>query len=462
MSSIMSDPEDYTYHHEDSVPINMDGTMSDPEESVQHHEDSIHINMDSTISDPEDSLRHHEDPVYYHEDSIHYHEDSIHYHEDPVYYLDDSVHEYEDFVHNHKDFILDHENFIHHPNHYVREYEDFVHEHKDSVLDHEDSDHESAFNNATSFPELFPNQPQKKGDNVPYRRPRFLIWGRCRFITRRLKFMIQMQGYLVRKTIFRGGEPKDMMKKLDQHRPSHVFIPVFPSDLDGWEKNKEEATITDIVEPLNLITCCWQRDIHCTVFISGDNYKYDESHPQGGRSFTEDDLANLTGDSLSKAHYHVSNIMSAYSNCLVLRLRLPIGYTDSPKNYLTQILTRERAVDIPNSCSVIPDLLPAAIVLAMNKETGVFNFTNPGAIRRDEILSMFINIVRPELRLEDFPGRPEYRDNASNCKLDTTKLTKTLAKYGHQVQEVHDALRELFEKMRADDNGTMLRWAFNE
>ena len=153
--------------------------------------------------------------------------------------------------------------------------------------------------------------------------------------------------------------------------------------------------------------------------------------------------------------------MSAYSNCLILRLRLPIGYTDSSKNYLTQILTRERAMDIPNSCSVIPDLLPAAVVLAMNKETGVFNFTNPGVIRRDEILSMFINIVRPDLRLEKFPGRPEDRaDSASNCKLDTTKLTKTLAKYGHQVHEIRDALRGLFEKMRAHDDGTMLRWGF--
>ncbi|KAM0562969.1 hypothetical protein ACHAPJ_001812 [Fusarium lateritium] len=286
MSSTVSDPEEYTHdkdsvHHlEDSTHINMNSTVSDSE-------DSTHINTNSTVSDPEE---------YTHDkDSIHHLEDSTHIN------MNSTMSDPEDSVQHHEDFIQHHEDSVYH-------LDNSVHEHKDSVLDHEDSDHESAVNNATSFPELFPNQPQKEGDNVPYRRPRFLIWGRCRFIARRLKFMIQMQGYLVRKTIFRGGEPKDMIEKLDQHRPSHVFIPVFPSDFDGWEKNREEATITDIVEPLNLITCCWQRNIHCTVFIGGDNYKYDESHPQGGRSFTEDDLANMTGDSLSNAHYHVSNV----------------------------------------------------------------------------------------------------------------------------------------------------------
>ncbi|KAF4967570.1 hypothetical protein FSARC_4867, partial [Fusarium sarcochroum] len=323
-----------------------------------------------------------------------------------------------------------------------------------TVGGHEESVHESATDNTTSYAVLPFNQPQTETGNVPTP-PQFLIWSRDKFIAGHLRDILRKQGYYAVITWLGLVELNRLMDKLDKHRPTHVFITPRRSDLDWREKNREEATNINIVGPLNFLSFCWSRNIHCTVFSSGDNYKYDESHPQDGPGFTEDDLANLNGDIFSNADYHVSNIMSAYSNCLVLRLRLPVSQNDSPKSYLTQILTRERAVDIPNSCSVLYGLLPAAIVLAKNKEKGVFNFTNPGTIRRDEILSMFIKMVRPELRLRDFPGLPEYQvESASHCKLDTTKLTKKLAEYGHRVHEVRDALREFFEVMKANGYGS--------
>lgn len=43
-----------------------------------------------------------------------------------------------------------------------------------------------------------------------------------------------------------------------------------------------------------------------------------------------------------------------------------------------------QVIDIPNSMTVLPELLPIALEMAQRKLTGVINFTNPGAISHNE------------------------------------------------------------------------------
>ena len=43
--------------------------------------------------------------------------------------------------------------------------------------------------------------------------------------------------------------------------------------------------------------------------------------------------------------------------------------------------------------SVLPDLIPVAMTLIENDTTGVFNFTNPGVIRHDEIMDIYIKVL---------------------------------------------------------------------
>ena len=45
--------------------------------------------------------------------------------------------------------------------------------------------------------------------------------------------------------------------------------------------------------------------------------------------------------------------------------------------------------------SVLDDLIPISIEMMKNKESGTFNFTNPGKISHNEILEMYKNIVDP-------------------------------------------------------------------
>lgn len=145
-------------------------------------------------------------------------------------------------------------------------------------------------------------------------------------------------------------------------------------------------------------------------------------------------------------------IMKHYTNCLILRLRMPVSDDLHPRNFVTKISKYERVVDIPNSNTILTDLLPASILLAEHGETGIYNFTNPGAISHNEVLSLFKEIVRPDFTWKNFTLEEQakvIKAGRSNCTLDTTKLTTKLKEYGYEVPEIHDAYRACFERMKA-------------
>lgn len=144
--------------------------------------------------------------------------------------------------------------------------------------------------------------------------------------------------------------------------------------------------------------------------------------------------------------------MKNYSNCLILRLRMPVSDDLHPRNFVTKITGYERIVNIPNSNTILHDLLPASIILAENHETGVYNFTNPGAISHNEVLSFFRGIVRPNLTFTNFTLEEQakvIKAGRSNCELDTSKLIAKLKGYGYHVTEIHEAYKQCFERMKA-------------
>jgi 3,5-epimerase/4-reductase len=144
--------------------------------------------------------------------------------------------------------------------------------------------------------------------------------------------------------------------------------------------------------------------------------------------------------------------MKYYKNCLILRLRMPVSDDLHPRSFLTKIAKYERVVDIPNSNTILHDLMPASILLAEHNDTGIYNFTNPGAISHNEVLTLFRDIVRPGFTWKNFSLEEQakvIKAGRSNCKLDTTKLVKKLREYGYEVPEIHEAYRLCLERMKA-------------
>jgi hypothetical protein len=90
--------------------------------------------------------------------------------------------------------------------------------------------------------------------------------------------------------------------------------------------------------------------------------------------------------------------------------------------------------------------------MAEHKDTGIYNFTNPGAISHNEVLSLFKEYVRPDFTWKNFTLEEQakvIKAGRSNCKLDTTKLINKLKEYKFEVPEVHEAYKQCFQRMAA-------------
>ncbi|RPB21627.1 NAD(P)-binding protein [Terfezia boudieri ATCC MYA-4762] len=289
--------------------------------------------------------------------------------------------------------------------------------------------------------------------NVPANR--FLIWGGNGWVAGHLKELLEKQGKEAYTTTVRMEDREAVIRTLQEIKPTHVLNAAGCTgrpNVDWCEDNKEATMRSNVIGTLNLTDCCFQFGIHCTVFATGCIYQYDEEHPIGGKGFIEEDEANFDGSFYSFTKAKVEAMMKFYSNVLILRLRMPVSDDLHPRNFVTKISAYERVVDIPNSNTILTDLLPASILLAEHSDTGVYNFTNPGAISHNEVLTLFKKHVRPSFEWKNFTLEEQskvIKAGRSNCKLDVTKLVNKLKEYNYEVPEVHDAYEACFKRMAA-------------
>jgi len=50
---------------------------------------------------------------------------------------------------------------------------------------------------------------------------------------------------------------------------------------DWFETHQAEGVRVNVVGTLNVVDCCHQLGIHCTIFGTGFVYNYDQAHPLG-------------------------------------------------------------------------------------------------------------------------------------------------------------------------------------
>ncbi|KAI9681106.1 MAG: hypothetical protein M1817_002388 [Caeruleum heppii] len=282
----------------------------------------------------------------------------------------------------------------------------------------------------------------------------YLIWGGNGWVAGHLKTLLEQDGKKVFTTTIRMEDRGGVQAELDRVKPTHVFNCAGCTgrpNVDWCEDNKAATIRSNVIGTLNLADCCYLKGIHLTVFATGCIYAYDKTHPMGGKGYLETDEANFDGSFYSATKSKVEEVMKFYP-CLILRLRMPVSDDLHPRSFVTKITKYERVVDIPNSNSILHDLLPAAILLAEHNEQGIYNFTNPGAISHNEILALFKKLIRPDFQWQNFSLEEQskvIKAGRSNCELDATKLIKKLKEYNYEVPEVHEAYEQCFKRMAA-------------
>lgn len=215
------------------------------------------------------------------------------------------------------------------------------------------------------------------------------------------------------------------------------------------QKGKLKENVRDnLFSPMVVTLLAKKYDIHYTYLGTGCIFTYDSLHTYANEKtgFSEEDIPNFFGSGYSTVKGYTDELMHMFEDIVLnLRIRMPITSHDEPRNFISKIKKYEYVCSIPNSMTVLDELLPYVIDMAKHKITGTINLTNPGVISHNEILEMYRTYVDKDFTWKNFTM--EEQDNildaerSNNC-LDTKKLLYLYPEIKHIRTSVEDVIKQ--------------------
>lgn len=198
-------------------------------------------------------------------------------------------------------------------------------------------------------------------------------------------------------------------------------------NVDWCEDHKQETIRVNVTGTLNLADIAFLHNIQMTNFSTGCIYEYDEKHPQNtGKGFKEEDEPNLiNGSFYSKTKILLEKLLLEYPNVLNLRVKMPVSSDMNPRSFIGKIIKYKKVINIPNSLTILDDLIPISIEMTLKNFRGNYNFANPGSMSHNEVLELYKKYIDHTLTYENFSVEEQnkiLKGKRSNCELDVTKL----------------------------------------
>ncbi|KAJ7966036.1 trifunctional UDP-glucose 4,6-dehydratase/UDP-4-keto-6-deoxy-D-glucose 3,5-epimerase/UDP-4-keto-L-rhamnose-reductase RHM1-like [Quillaja saponaria] len=258
---------------------------------------------------------------------------------------------------------------------------------------------------------------------------KYLIYGKTSWIGGLLGNLCKEEGIPFE---YGGGRLEDrnsLLEDVRRVRPTHVFNAAGVTgrpNVDWCESHKVETIRTNVIGTVTLADICKEEGLLMIDFAIECIFEYGKEHPKGSCIIKEEDKPNFTGSFYSKTKAMVEELLKEYENVCTLRVRMPISADlSNPRNFITKITRYDKVVNIPNSMTVLDELLPISIEMAKRNLTGIWNFTNPGVISHNEVLKMYRNYIDPEFKLENFDLEEQSKvivAPRSNNEMDASKL----------------------------------------
>jgi len=205
----------------------------------------------------------------------------------------------------------------------------------------------------------------------------------------------------------------------------------------------------NLFSPMVLSLLAQKHNFHFTYLGTGCIFEFDKNHPFGYEKdgFTEESLPNFFGSSYSIVKGFTDQLMHLVEDSVLnVRIRMPITDEFNNRNFITKITNYEKICSVPNSMTVLNELLPLMIDMSKNKIKGTVNLTNPGLITHNEILEMYKEIVDPSFTWSNFTIEEQsaiLASGRSNNFLETTKLESMYP----NVKNIKESVKEILVQM---------------
>jgi len=290
---------------------------------------------------------------------------------------------------------------------------------------------------------------------------KFLVYGTNGWIGAKVFKLLQDEGLDVVAGKSRVNNINELEDEISVVSPTHVISLI--GRTHGTYNNKVYGTIDyleqpgklvenvrdNLFSPMVLSLLSKKHNFHFTYLGTGCIFEFDEEHPFGKEEngFNEKSLPNFFGSSYSIVKGFTDQLMHLVDDSVLnVRIRMPITDEFNSRNFITKITNYAKICSVPNSMTVLNELLPLMIDMAKKQITGTVNLTNPGLITHNEILEMYKEIVDPDFKWENFSIEEQNAildSGRSNNFLDTTRLESLYP----GVKNIKDSVKEMLVSM---------------
>lgn len=205
---------------------------------------------------------------------------------------------------------------------------------------------------------------------------------------------------------------------------------------DDCELDKDKTLFSNSYIPVLMAEAAIRNKIKLVHISSGCIYQsnYAKEGP-----ITETKVPDFFDLYYSRSKIYAERALDALSkryDILIPRIRISLDNRPHPRNILTKLIRYQKAINISNSITYIPDFIQALKHLIKINARGVYNVVNKGGLRYPRLLEIYQKYV-PDFKYEVI-GFRELKLVRTNLVLSTRKLEKT----GFKVRDINKVLEE--------------------
>lgn len=228
-------------------------------------------------------------------------------------------------------------------------------------------------------------------------------------------------------------------------------------NVDWCESHKTETYMANVTMPLMIAEWCEKHDVHLINIGSGCIYfgpsPY-KGHTSGAKDpgWREDDFAKPESF-YSKTKYACDMMIGSLPHVTTLRIRMPVTDKNVPRNLITKLRGYKQVIDIPNSMTLMSDLVRCIDWAANKRPGGIWHVANPQPLTAARIMQEYQKYV-PEHQFEIITeGQLDQMTTAkrSNCILNTDKLRAAGFKMTNTEEALERTMAEYVKDMRRNN-----------
>lgn len=235
---------------------------------------------------------------------------------------------------------------------------------------------------------------------------------------------------------------------LKKEKPDFVINTAAKTNLDWCEKERLECFDINTLGADTVARACQELGIYLVHLSSGcvqESKTADEVHTE------EEDVHPISWYSWTKVFAEklmMDRIKHYGLKALILRPRQLLSAMVSPRNAITKLLTYDKFIDTPNSCTIVEDLMGVTERLVERKYVGIINVVNPGVTTPYRIAEILKAEIKPDW---NFKKITKYELNAMtfakrvDCVLSGSKLVSMEIK----LRPIEERLREIAKEYKA-------------